>query len=192
MKKIALIGGSFNPPTKSHLQIVNICLKYVDEVWFLPCYVTYYNKELISPKTRIKMLKLMLQNLNTTKIKICDFEIRNKLVDETYPNMLKFLQYYNENQFYFVIGMDNANKIHTWGDYKNLINLLPFIIIPRKNYQKNNKIKWYLKKPHILINVQDIEGSSTEVRQDIAKNIKSKYLFDNIYKYILNNKLYKS
>ena len=39
-KKVAILGGSFDPPTVSHLQLasetLNICAE-IDEVWLVPC-----------------------------------------------------------------------------------------------------------------------------------------------------------
>ena len=39
-RKVAILGGSFNPPTITHLQIasetLNLCAE-IDEVWIVPC-----------------------------------------------------------------------------------------------------------------------------------------------------------
>lgn len=43
-RKIAVYGGSFNPPTKSHYEIMRMLIEEikikdesVDEVWMIPC-----------------------------------------------------------------------------------------------------------------------------------------------------------
>jgi len=189
MKKIAIFGGSFNPPTKAHFEVAQRCLEIVDEVWLMPCYVTYYNKKIISPEHRVKMCEIAIDSFGNKSIKVCDFEIKNKLTDESYPIMRKFLQEYNA-KFHFVIGMDNANKIDTWTNWDKLIDMLPFIIIPRKGYKKEETKNWYLKEPHIFLKGKGIAGSSTEVRNSLKNNIKSNLIFDAVYDYITKYNLF--
>ncbi len=47
MSKIGIIGGAFDPITISHLRLaVELTNKngLLDQVWFLPCYKSYYGK----------------------------------------------------------------------------------------------------------------------------------------------------
>ena len=37
MKKVGIYGGSFDPPTQSHIQAALNALKYVDELIIIPC-----------------------------------------------------------------------------------------------------------------------------------------------------------
>ena len=53
--KVAVLGGSFDPPTISHLQLasetLNVCAE-IDEVWLIPCGVRSDKKLGASPQDR--------------------------------------------------------------------------------------------------------------------------------------------
>ena len=54
-KNIAVLGGSFDPPTISHLQLasetLNVC-PLIDEVWIIPCGERPDKRLGASPETR--------------------------------------------------------------------------------------------------------------------------------------------
>lgn len=73
-KNIAVLGGTFDPPTISHLQIV--CEVYntfndIDEVWFVPCGDERQDK---TPEAssfhRLNMIEKLKQDLITESIPI--------------------------------------------------------------------------------------------------------------------------
>ena len=192
IKKVGLFGGAFDPITCSHIKVAKECLKVVDEVWFLPCYKSYYDKKMSSPKDRIDMINLTLNNVKEKTLKLCDFEIKNKLVLQSYDMVKLFYEKFsNPNiKFYFIIGMDNANKIHTWDNFDDLTKMISFIVVGRSGYDGDDLINWYLKEPHIFIDTK-FEGSSTAIRNAIKAGIKSKYVDDQVYEYIKLNRLYE-
>ncbi len=168
--KIGLLGGAFDPPTLGHLDLANYLLgnDIVDEVWLEPCYKSYYDKNMRSPLKRLWMCQAAIDDFGNDNIKLCDFEIKNMVEGETNEGIdLFFKQYANpDRQFFFMIGMDNANKIHTWGNWEELVNKIPFIVFPRNGYSFNKDITWYLDKPHLFIDQYvPIDISSTEIRK---------------------------
>lgn len=194
MKKIALFGGSFNPIAKHHINIANELLNYdIDEVWIMPCYESINKKKkLESSEHRLNMCNIAIINNDSKKIKICNFEIENKLLDSPNEIMIEFLKYYknDSNKFYFVMGADNANNIHNWIDSEKAFNLLPFIIIPREGYDIKKDI-WKKESPHIYINNFNIVlGSSTQFREDFKKDKTSELIDRDVLKYIKENNLY--
>ena len=87
-KKIWILGDSFNPITKGYILVAEYVLESeikFDEIWLLPSYTSLYGKKLVSSNHRINMCKLAIEN--NKKIKICDFEIVNKLKSSTYYTM---------------------------------------------------------------------------------------------------------
>ena len=73
--KIGIFGGSFNPPHKMHLNIVEELLneKILDKVIIVPTGLHYsYKNNLVSNEHRYNMLKLMTKH--NDKIEISDFE----------------------------------------------------------------------------------------------------------------------
>jgi nicotinate-nucleotide adenylyltransferase len=200
--KIAILGGAFNPVTEAHIQVAEFVLnstKLFDEVWIMPCYSHIYGKDMVSPKHRINMCELAIAH--NPKIKVFNYEIKNKFSGKTYDLFHKLLNddmYKDNHEFYMIIGMDNANSITKWYNHKKLIKLLNFIVVPRKGIVRKNNINWYLKSPHIFLDFanQMIECSSTEVRKmlknkEFSDLDKLGYLNKDVLKYIENNNLYK-
>ncbi len=205
--KVAILGGAFNPITKGHIQLAQFVLNTsgeFDEVWLMPAYKHMYNKEMESAEDRLKMCNIAARV--DGRIKVFDFEIRNQLAGETF-NLFKRLRQEEElnkkYNFSMIIGVDNANTFDKWVNYTELERMVRFVVVPRKGYERNEKVDWYLQKPHIFLNKESdiIEVSSTMVRDKMngfydnhisgdTEELKS-YLNIEVLEYILSRKLYK-
>lgn len=171
--RIALMGGSFNPIHRGHIQFAQAILNaagIIDEVWLCPCNNSLYGKDLVANEHRLKMCEIAARV--DGRIKVCDWEIRNNTKGETYKLMKAFLDEpeYADYQVYFSIGLDNAYKAPTWVNWEYLEKTVPFIVMPRQGIERRDDIDWFLKPPHIYIRDEGkiIEASSTEVRKVIA------------------------
>jgi len=211
--KVAILGGAFNMITNGHIQLAKFVLNTsgeFDEVWLMPAYHHMYNKPMESPEHRLNMCKLAAQK--DGRIKVFDYEIRNKLRGETYyffkslKNEIELTEQYN---FSMIIGQDNANTFDKWVNYQELERMTRFVVVPRKGFEINPNVDWYLKPPHIFLNNENhiIEVSSTEVRtlfptcwandphnEVLGKNIEKQLILqlidENVYKYCIANNLY--
>jgi nicotinate-nucleotide adenylyltransferase len=191
--RVGILGGSFDPPTKSHIGVANQLIKenLVDQVWLMPCYVSYYDKQMVDPYVRLEMCKM--ETDKNPNLETCDFEVRYKLKMQTYDIMSRFLKEYDAEkyQFYFIMGMDNGNKIHTWDGWEELTSLVPFIIVPRDGYNQDVTINWYHKLPHQFVSsIVGDNGSSTKVRKEIKEKGSSLLVSDLVEDYIRVHKLY--
>jgi nicotinate-nucleotide adenylyltransferase len=206
MKNIALLGLSANPPTKGHIQLAQFVLNTsgeFDEVWLMPMYTHVYNKDMVSDEHRLKMCEIAAKV--DGRIKVFDYEIKNKLSGETY-NLFKRLkqeEFNNTYNFSMIIGLDNANTFDKWVNFQELERMVRFVIVPRKGYERDENVTWYLEKPHIYFKDECniIEISSSFIREklkDFYNNSKSddlsmlkSNLNSDVLKYILNNNLFK-
>lgn len=192
MLKVAIFGGAFNPIGKHHIEIANSLLFIFDEVWITPCYKSITGKVLEDSEHRLKMCKLAIENNGKDKIKLCEFEIKNKLFDESSIILENFLTSHSNfnRRFYFIIGIDNALTINTWKDWEKLIKLIPFVVIPRKGYNFDG-YSWFTEAPHIYLkNIEENDLSSTKIRNDLMKNNTSDLLDADILKYVSDHNLY--
>jgi len=205
--KVAILGGAFNPITKGHIQLAQFVLNTsgeFDEVWLMPAYKHMYNKQMESAEDRLKMCELATRI--DGRIKVFDYEIRHQLAGETF-NLFKRLRQEEElnkkYNFSMIIGIDNANSFDKWINYSELERMVRFVVVPRKGYERDEKVDWYLQKPHIFLNKESdiVEVSSTLVRKKLkefynnhlsgdSENLKP-YLNVEVLEYILSRKLYK-
>src|SRR5579859_1202270 len=114
MRRVGILGGSFNPPTKSHIQIADFVLDrgLVDHIWVMPLFSHMYNKLVETPEHRLRMCELAIKG-NEHKITVSDYEILNQLRG-TYSVVQKlFAEFGKDYIFSLIIGTDNVN-ISNW------------------------------------------------------------------------------
>ena len=200
--KVAILGGAFNPITNGHIEAAQFVLntsKEFDEVWLMPAYNHMHGKEMVSSDLRLEMCELAAEV--DGRIKVFDYEIKNKLSGETF-NLFKRLlddeKYKDKYNFSMIIGMDNALSFDKWVNYEELERMVRFVVIPRRGVQWRKSGKdWFLNKPHILLEGdRDIpqEISSTLIRLAIESEetaILGKGLNKNVYEFIQKHELYK-
>jgi nicotinate-nucleotide adenylyltransferase len=196
--KVAILGISGNPCSIGHIQIckyvLNVLGKEFDEVWITPNYCSITGKNIISYQHRENMCKL---SIDDSRIKVFDYENKHHLGGETYYMVKKLMNdpLYENYNFSFILGQDNANIFNTFVNFEELEKMIRFIIVPRKGIEPNSN-SWYTKSPHIYLNGKDedipiMEVSSTEIRNKIKNGESVDGLINSeVYKYIIENKLY--
>jgi nicotinate-nucleotide adenylyltransferase len=194
MKKIGILGGSFDPPHISHKSIVDACLEkgLVDEVWVLPTYNHTQKNNIASFEQRIKMCKMLFCKL-FGKVKVQDFERCNR--SGCMYDMIAILRSMFENyHFYVIIGRDCADNIDTWMHTEALLQTVPFIVFERGDYAGTNLDTWYFMEPHKFLSIERCDISSTEVRGLVKRklfNLVRVLTNQKVSDFIRRNKLYE-
>ena len=199
--QVAILGGSFDPPTIAHIQIA--CEVYnnipeISEVLIIPCGDGRSDKSLRTPSShRLKMLKLILEDLINEEIpiKIDTTEIEKGEYIPTYFLLKDLEKKFPDKEFVFIIGSDLIDGLYSWDESEKLASEFKFIIIKRDNYPLNQNVKLLPKNYQVLESINT--GSSTDIRGRI-KNFKGKkaclgiggLTTFRVIKYIEENKLY--
>jgi nicotinate (nicotinamide) nucleotide adenylyltransferase len=129
-KNIAILGGTFDPVTKAHIQIAKEVLEKktdINEVWLMPT----YKNPLKTNNFMFNRVKILNTLKLPSRIKINTFEIDSKNENGTYANLKALEKLYPEYGFSLIIGDDCALEIKKWKNYKKLLNEYGFIIIGR-------------------------------------------------------------
>jgi len=179
--KIALYVGSFNPVHNGHLKVMNYLIdnNLVDKVLVLPTPNYWDKQDLISVNDRINMLKLF----ETDKI-IIDTTHNN--YPYTYQVIDSIKKDYINDELYLIIGSDNLEKLYLWKKIEKILEN-KIIVFRRGKYNINKYLERYDKSRFIIIdNFQNIDVSSTEIRNGKEDNVDKK-----VIEYIKNNQLYK-
>lgn len=189
MNKIGFWGGCFNPPSCAHIDLAKELLDNLklDKIFFVPV-GNYYEKECLEDsKHRYNMLKIATNYIDNIEVEDIEIKQNKKLYAKDAFKMLK--DKYFEDDIYFIMGSDNFINMHKWKEYENIINAYKYIVIQRPNFNIN------IKKDNIINykpeQTKDI--SSTAIRKLLEKNGDlNNYIDKEIYKYIMQNKLYKT
>ena len=183
MKKIGLLGGSFDPPHRGHVYISMESKKMLklDEIWWI---VTPQNPlKIIKPATyneRVLNCKRITKNL---PIRIKEFEkkINSKY---TYQTLNYLLQHYQNIKFFWLMGADNLVNFHKWQKWTQIFNEISIVVFKRHGYNSNALKSMAFKKfsnyqvnlnhfhinrfdklpSWLWINNKEIRISSTEIR----------------------------
>lgn len=191
--KVAIFGGSFDPPTKGHIKLANLAVSTLslDSLIFMPCYKHNLGKHPASYLDRLAMLSFTTKGSHN--IFTSDYEIKKRSDGKTYNTMKFLVDKYPLVQFYYMIGMDCALEIEKWYNWQELITLVPFIVFHRPGYEPEVG-NWFDYPPHIRLKYGVGAYSSTEVRQ-AAKNgndaALEAFLDSKVAEYIKSHKLYK-
>jgi nicotinate-nucleotide adenylyltransferase len=137
--KIALFGGSFNPPHKGHFQVVQYLSKLPEfkEIWLIPSFNHPYQKELIKFKHREEMCHLMISELKP-KVSVCPVEAKLQLNPSyTIDTVLQLKKENNNKDFTWVLGSDSNQDVKNWKDYGKLAREVDFFPLPRAGYEES-------------------------------------------------------
>jgi len=140
MTRIALFGGSFNPPHVAHQLVALYALETqpVDEVWFIPTYVHAFGKPLASFEARMKMCELATAPLGSrVKISRAEEELAKKpgfVASRTF-DLLEHLAQGNEgHEFRLLVGTDILSETHKWYRWDDVVARAPLIVIGRAGH----------------------------------------------------------
>ncbi|HEX5033450.1 MAG TPA: nicotinate-nicotinamide nucleotide adenylyltransferase [bacterium] len=130
MSRVALLGGSFDPPHSAHLQVARHLLDSgdFDEVWVLPSPQNPLKPSSSSFEDRLAMCRLAFAGLEPA-VQVHDDE--RALSGFTIDLARKLRAEHPDREFRFVGGSDLREELPRWKDSAELRKLLGFVFLPR-------------------------------------------------------------
>jgi nicotinate-nucleotide adenylyltransferase len=139
MTRIALFGGSFNPPHVAHqlvaLYVLETC--EVDELWFVPTYVHPFGKPLVAYDDRLAMCELAAAALGPrAKVSRAEEALAKRpgFVASRTLELVDMLMEEGGRSFRLVIGTDILGETSKWYRWDELVKRAPPIVIGRTGH----------------------------------------------------------
>jgi nicotinate-nucleotide adenylyltransferase len=135
MKRIGLLGGSFNPAHRGHrrISLAAIDALGLDEVWWLvsPGNPLKAGKEMAPFEARLESARAMARR---APIKVSDFEAR---IGTRYSidTVAELLRRHPRDRFIWLMGADTVADFHHWKQWRNFARGLPIAVISRPGYE---------------------------------------------------------
>lgn len=182
---IGIFIGSFNPPTKAHIEICLKLKKIFPKIVLVP--VNSNDKRLISINKRIDMLSILKNKYSF--LEICT--IMKKYANLNYRIIDLLSKEYGEINL--IMGSDLLEKFDSFDNYELLLEKYHFTIITRNEIDIEKVIHDKYLKYHDKFKIIDYKSniSSSLVKKYLyeKKNVKS-LLDKDILNYIQDNHLY--
>ena len=172
-RRLAILAGSFNPPTRAHLALAEAALTFADEVLFvLPKIFPHKEYAGASFDQRIRMLRTATAANRNWSIGLADQGLFIEIANEAKPH-------YPDSDLWFVCGRDAAERIAAW-DYGHpeaftkMLEVFGLLVARRQGE--------YTPPPELADRILSLpfenydEHSSTEVRDRIKRGAEWRHL----------------
>tara|TARA_X000001036_G_scaffold404156_1_gene411251 strand:+ start:1318 stop:1857 length:540 start_codon:yes stop_codon:yes gene_type:complete len=173
-KTVGILGGSFDPPHKGHVEISKISLKKIrlkKVYWIITKKNPFKKKPFFSLKERISKSKKTVKNYKKIKVIYLDEKIKSS---RTINVINYFRKIKKQRDLCLIIGSDNLLNFHKWTSWKKIVKLVKLIVFSRKGYDKKSKksivLKYLNKKNIVYINNKLINISSSDIKKNYSKN----------------------
>ncbi len=199
IKKLGIMGGTFNPIHYAHLFTSNYVLeKYnLDKIVFIPTGEPPHKRDIniASAEDRYNMTSLATED--NPNFFISNIEIERHKTTYTIDTLRQIKSICDEDtELYFITGTDTINQVYSWKEPDAIFELTKFIVTTRPNYILDENTENLLKKHKDKIYICEtpmLEISSTSIRKRIEQEKTVTYLLPkNVEEYIYKNNLYKT
>jgi nicotinate-nucleotide adenylyltransferase len=183
--RVAILGGSFNPPHVAHILAVTwvLATRPVDQVWLMPVGQHAFGKELLSFAHRQAMLKLALEPLGG-RASVTDVENRLGGENRTVDTLQHLQREHPDHRFSLIIGADILHERHAWKSWDVLERDFGFHLLGRDGYELPEGYGVSVVLPSI---------SSTGLRQALSRSDLARcegWLDRRVLAYIARHRLY--
>lgn len=201
MKKIGIMGGSFNPIHIGHLHLAESArVEFgLDQVIFVPTGDNPFKtaNDEVDRRQRYKMVEMAISsNPNFFALPI---EIDRYGKSYTIDTIQEIQKKFPESALYFITGADIMFEVTRWKQAELLLKNVVFITAfrpgcPKKKFK--NRVR-YLKKAYhariLKLVSTEMDIASTDIRKRIKTNKSIKYLLpESVEEYIKTQHLYQT
>jgi len=131
-ERIALFGGSFNPPHVSHVMTIAYCLAClpIDRVWVLPTYRHALGKDLVGFEDRFEMCRRATRPFGE-RVHVSDLERQLGGESRTIRLVEHLLDSGAVSAISLIIGADILGQTDRWLEFDRLVRLTELVVMGR-------------------------------------------------------------
>ncbi|HEU5481583.1 MAG TPA: nicotinate-nucleotide adenylyltransferase [Sphingomicrobium sp.] len=134
MKRVGLLGGSFNPAHRGHRQLSLAAIRALglDELWWLvsPGNPLKEGKEMAPYEARLASAQEVARG---TSIRVSGFE-KEAGTRFTIDTLRELVGRHPRSRFLWLMGSDTVAEFHRWKDWREIAQLVPIAVLPRAGY----------------------------------------------------------
>lgn len=202
MKKIGLMGGTFDPIHLGHLMIGKQAYEEyaLDEIWYMPSGTPPHkkNRRITSSEDRCAMVQGAIAPYPYFVLSY--FEIKRTGGNTYTADTLRLLkEEYPEDEFYFIVGADSIHDIEKWYHPEIVLRMVTFLVAERE-YENpirslEDQIAYLNEKYNARIHrlhCRMMDVASAEIRARLDQNLPVDDLIpESVHHYIMEHGLYQ-
>lgn len=203
MRRIGIMGGTFNPIHIGHLTVAEWALDALalNEVWFIPTGISYMKSKESSDEAvlpgRERLFMANLAVMGNEAFRCLDIEVEREGYTYSYETMESLKGMYPEDVFFFIAGADCLFTIEKWKYPERLFHCCTLAVFMRSGFtlremeEKKACLEQRFGAAVILLPFVNLSVSSTDIRGRIQKGQSVRYLVpDNVLAYIKDRRFY--
>ena len=166
--RIGILGGTFDPAHKGHLQISKEAkkkfkLNYI--IWAITKKNPFKNKSTLNLSLRIKNAKAIVIKNKFIKVRFFENKIKsNKTID-----LINYIKKKNKSDIFFIMGADNLINFHKWHKWRLISEKCNILVFDRTGYRskslKSITFKQLNHKKLKFIKFKKVNISSSQLRK---------------------------
>ena len=200
MKKVGIIGGTFNPIHIGHLILAERAYEEfeLDEILFIPAGISYFKDQstVLDKKTRITLTGEAIGE--NPHFALSTIECDRAGNSYTYETLEELKAKNPDTQYYLIIGADSLIQMELWQKPENILRDAIILVAKRNGpttqefLDKMEEIKIKYNADIRVIPCTYIDISSTEIRERVKAGKSIKYLVPEVTEnYIKKHHLYE-
>ncbi|MGE5429544.1 MAG: nicotinate-nucleotide adenylyltransferase [Syntrophomonadaceae bacterium] len=191
MKKVGILGGTFDPIHYGHLITAQALLEIrkLEKIIFIPCFISPHKTQgnNSSGFHRLNMVNLAIKDI--PYFACSPVEVERGGVSYTVDTLRELKKDYPETEL--IIGMDNLEKFHTWKEPDELIKIAQLVVMEREAVPREIPIDKYYEAAE-FVRTPFIDIKATRIRERVRQNLPIDFLVPKeIKEYIFRYNLYK-
>ena len=197
--KIAMFGGSFNPPHMGHVEAARsvIACIHPDRLLIMPTCVSPHKAmadDTPPPEERLELCRLAFAEL--PQAEVSDLEIRRQGRSYTVDTLKQLKQLHPDADLTLVMGTDMILSLESWKDPETIMQLAEIAVLLREEGEREavERQLAHLREAYgarcQLLETGIYPAASTEIREALKNAQKPEVLCEAEYAYIVKHRLY--
>ena len=166
--KLGILGGTFDPAHKGHLEISIQAKKRFELkniIWAITKKNPFKNESSSNLKNRTQFAKKLIGRNDYIKVKFYE----DKIVSNRTIDLIKHLNKNKKFEIFFIRGADNLINFHKWYKWKTIIKECNILVFDRQGYKakslKSVTFNGATKKNLTFVNFNKVNISSSQLRK---------------------------
>lgn len=197
-KRVGIFGGTFDPIHMGHLIVAETIMDefHLDKVVFIPAAVPPHKLDKRISLAKHRYMMTMLATCSNPRFQVSDMEMHRQGPSYSRDTLAQLIEEHGrDTEFYFIVGADSVENLHTWNRIDELLTMCHFIGASRPGCMPDmekiaQRFGPLAEKIHCL-ETPELEISSTEIRHRVGQKRTIRYIVpETVEQYIYKEKLY--